>query len=104
MSGREILDQIKPRLARAFGARLQGVVLYGSTARGDAGPDSDIDILVLLTAPVQLWPDIRLAVRAVYPLSLRWGRPISPKPADVREFEAGDCPLYRVVQVEGIRQ
>jgi uncharacterized protein len=100
----EMLNQIKPRLARVFGDRLQGVVLYGSSARGDDRPDSDIDILVLLTSPVQMWPDLRTAVRAVYPLSLRWGRPISPKPADVREFQAGDCPLYSVVLREGIRR
>ena len=103
MRSEELLAEIKARLLAAYGSRLQSVVLYGSEARGDAEPDSDIDVLVLLTGPVHLWPDLRAAVRALYPLSLRWGRPISPKPVDVRHYEAGDCPLYRHAQAEGVR-
>lgn len=104
MASEELLDEIRPRLADVYGPRLHGVVLYGSEARGEAGPGSDIDILVLLTGPVRLWRDLHTALRAVYPLSLRWGRPISPKPVDVRDYEAGACPLYQRAQAEGIRR
>jgi hypothetical protein len=42
------------RLSRVFGPRLRGVVLYGSSARGDRAADSDIDLLALLAKPVVL--------------------------------------------------
>jgi predicted nucleotidyltransferase len=41
-----------------YRSRLAGVVLYGSRARGDNRPDSDIDILVLLKEPID-WPQER---------------------------------------------
>ena len=47
-----VMREIRRRLESAYGARLRGIVLYGSEARGDAGPDSDIDLLVLLEGPV----------------------------------------------------
>jgi len=102
MSGRELLAQIKPRLAEAYGARLQSIVLYGSEARREAQPDSDIDLLVILRGPVHLWDDLRTAVRALFPLSLLWDRPISPMPVDSSDYAEGDCPLYRSVRHEGI--
>ena len=46
MTTDELLKEIKVRLSAAYGERLRGVVLYGSQARGDARPDSDVDILV----------------------------------------------------------
>lgn len=103
MEARELLDAIKPRLAEAYGPRLREVVLYGSEARGEAGPDSDIDLLVLLDGPVHLWRDIQTALRALYALSLRWDRPISPTPVSVEDYEVGDCPLYRQAKAEGVR-
>jgi len=43
-----VLDELKERLSAAYGERLHAVVLFGSEARGDARPDSDIDVLVVL--------------------------------------------------------
>ena len=40
-----LLKRIKALLEPAFGSRLRGVVLYGSEARGEATPDSNVDIL-----------------------------------------------------------
>jgi predicted nucleotidyltransferase len=49
-----VLRKIKAELARLYGPRLAGVVLYGSRARGDHRPDSDIDVMVLLNGDVDL--------------------------------------------------
>ncbi len=39
----EVLRQHLPALARDFGVK--GLSLFGSCARGDAGPGSDVDVL-----------------------------------------------------------
>jgi uncharacterized protein len=44
----EILTSLRAALAGLLGARLAAVYLYGSQARGDARPDSDIDVLIVL--------------------------------------------------------
>lgn len=40
------LDEIVERLRKAYGP--ERIYLFGAHARGDAGPDSDFDILVLV--------------------------------------------------------
>lgn len=52
-----VLARIKRELEALYGARLKRVVLYGSRARGDHGPESDYDILVVLGGPVEYWPE-----------------------------------------------
>jgi predicted nucleotidyltransferase len=39
---------IVSQLREAFGQRLQSAALFGSRARGDARPDSDLDLLIVL--------------------------------------------------------
>lgn len=98
-----VLQQIPPRLTEAFGDRLRGVVLFGSEARGDAEPDSDIDLLVLLEGPIDLGKDIRVIVDALYPLQMQLlDRPLHALPADVKDFEAERLPFYRSVKEEGV--
>jgi predicted nucleotidyltransferase len=48
---RTLLARIKSRLQAVYGDRLRGIVLYGSEARGESTPDSDVDILVLARRP-----------------------------------------------------
>ena len=44
------MQQLTYRLRDAFGPRLRFVGLQGSRARGEAGPESDIDAVVILDA------------------------------------------------------
>jgi len=98
----QLLHQIKSCLQDTYGDRLQGVVLYGSEARGEAEPDSDIDLLVLLKGPIELWNDIQTNVYALYDLQLEVIRPIHTMPVDEEAFRAGEYALYRNAKREGI--
>ncbi len=102
MDRAQLLDRIKASLRAAHGARLRGLVLYGSEARGEAGQDSDVDLLVLLDGPISLWKDIRTSVDALYPLVLELGRPIHATPVDLKAYEAGRFALYRNAKREGV--
>jgi len=102
MLAEDLRCRIKSTLQDAFGSRLQGVILYGSEARGEADPDSDIDLLVLLTGPVEEGEDSWKCIRALYPLVLELERPIHAKPTDVRAYETQDFPLYCSARQEGI--
>lgn len=98
----ELLSGMKRRLAKAHGRRLRGVVLYGSEVRGDARPDSDIDVLVLLDGPIDYAQDLRTNIDALYDLVLALERPISAKPVDIAAYEAAAYPLYRNAKAEGV--
>ena len=101
MNREQLLNRIKDCLRDAYGDRLQGIVLYGSEARGEAAADSDIDLLVLLNGPVKLWKDIQTNVYALYDLQLEIIRQIHAMPVDVEAFRAGRYALYRNAKREG---
>ena len=98
-----LLRRIKASLEAAFGDRLRGVVLYGSEARGEATPDSDIDIMVLLTGPVALGRDLRTIIDALYPLQLEMDRILEAFPVDEEDYLRGEYAWYREAQKDGIR-
>ena len=78
-------------------------MLFGSEARGDAGPDSDIDLLAVLETPTTDYGDeLERCLAAVYPVAMRLGRRVSVKPLTREEFERGDSPLLREVRRSGI--
>jgi len=43
-----VLSRFRKALERVYGPRIERVVLYGSRARGSAGPESDYDVAVFL--------------------------------------------------------
>ena len=102
MDRQAFLSEVKSRLRQAHGERLRGVILYGSEARGEAKPDSDIDLLVLLDPPVDWSRDRAATYEALLPLELEIDRPIIALTIDAQQYESYDCPLYREVHRDGI--
>ena len=96
------LDQIRPLLQQAFGSRLRSVVLYGSRARGDHRPDSDVDLMVVLDGTFSLRYDLERTVDALYPLQLESDLLIHPMPVDARDFDAQAFAIFREVRREGV--
>lgn len=104
LSIKPILDAYKQALVEHYGAKFKGLVLFGSAARQELTPDSDIDLLVLLEKPLNPSQELRTIVDILYPLQLESSHWISAKPADPDELEAGITQLYRNIQKEGIFQ
>lgn len=50
---RKVLDALVAELKVHYGERLERVAVFGSRARGDLGPDSDIDLLIVLRVAQQ---------------------------------------------------
>jgi predicted nucleotidyltransferase len=102
MTVTQVLGECRTILQNHYGSQFKGLVLYGSVAREQASPDSDIDVLVLLAGPFDYFQELRQIVDLLYPVQLDTDQLISAKPATVDEFEAGSIQLYRNAKREGI--
>jgi predicted nucleotidyltransferase len=89
-------------LSEYYGEKFQGLILYGSMARGQGDNFSDIDLLVLLKMPFNYFQELRKIVELLYPVQLESINLISAKPVAQEEFESGTLLLYRLAKREGL--
>ena len=97
-----ILARCRTVLEELYGGRLKGLILFGSAARGDDTPESDIDLLVLLDGPVNGSAEVRRIWHVLYPVQLECDRLISIMPADAESYRKGESALYENVLEEGV--
>lgn len=98
-----LLARLKELLQVPYGERLRGVVLYGSEARGEPGSDSDVDILVLLTGPVDLGVELQTIIATLYPLQLELDRVLEAFPVDETDYLSDKYSWYRHAKRDEIR-
>lgn len=89
-------------LRQSYGDRLKDVILFGSVARGQDTPESDIDLLVLLDEPFDYWTDLKNIVDLLHPLQLESQHYISPKPARYDDYKRQSLQFYKNIKREGV--
>ncbi len=98
------LGEFKESVQRAFGPRLERVVLFGSFARGLVHEESDVDLLVLLA--FRQPGDGALAVQAAVEVMLRrpeWVlSPLVMTVDELRELRARERRLAQDIDREGV--
>ena len=99
---KQLIHNCKERLARHYGEQFQGLIVYGSMARGTEDSESDIDLLVLLGEPFDHFLELEALTLVLQDLQLDSSRYLSVRPASIRDFKTGRIQLYRNVGAEGI--
>lgn len=82
-----ILDSVLDALHMRFGDALVSVVLFGSYARGEPGPYSDLDVLVVVEGLPGDWRERGQMELVIERMGLHWGKAIQVilvEPDDVR--------------------
>ena len=97
-----ILTHLKKELTDLYGDRLQHITLFGSQARGDAEPGSDIDVLVVLKSPVNPGEEIKRTGKAIADLSLDYDVVISCLFMDETHYQTRNGSLLRNIRKEGV--
>ena len=73
----ELLTKLRHGLEHLYGERLAGVYLFGSFARAEATPESDVDILIVLDKVTDYGQEIEHTGHLISELSLDYEVSIS---------------------------
>ncbi|HEV2010838.1 MAG TPA: UPF0158 family protein [Candidatus Limnocylindria bacterium] len=85
-SDEQLARHVARELRELYGSRLKQVVLFGSRARGDADPDSDMDLVVVLDPMDDRWAEHDRMDELLWRETLASGIVISAIPLSARDF------------------
>lgn len=88
----EALKQFVESVKEKYGDNVEEIILYGSYARGEAGEDSDIDLLIIGDVSLDELVDIS------FPLLLKYGVYISPHVMTEKHFSLLDSEGYGFIK------
>lgn len=97
-----ILQTLRAKLEQVLGEKVQAVYLFGSRARGDAAPDSDVDVLIVVRGAFDYWDLLGRTSEVVSALSLQHDVVISRCFVTQEQFERGQSPFMLNVRREAV--
>jgi predicted nucleotidyltransferase len=99
---RNLAVAVAADLRRLYGGRLVDVVLYGSHARGDGHPDSDVDVAVILDELASPWEELRRMDDIAWRHTLQSGLTVSVAPISRAAWAESRGTPVRAAKAEGI--
>ena len=98
----EIAVETRRNLENIYGQRLRGVYLYGSAARDQLTPDSDIDIAVILDKIPSRFEEHERTSQLGSDISLERNTVVTFLFVSEADFAEGLFTIYRVIKREGV--
>jgi len=104
MDSRAIGMHLKKELEKHYGKSLKNVILYGSSARGEATEESDIDILVVLDDIENYDREFNTVFTMEREIEKKHSNSIliSSLVASQADYERNREPLFQVIRQDGI--
>lgn len=98
-----VLGELRRRIRQEFPDWSFRMILFGSRARGDADPDSDMDVLLEVETERVSFAEKRRLRRLAGEVSMDFGLVVSTLISDrhIRE-ERGDFSIFQTIREEGI--
>ncbi|MDH6342583.1 putative nucleotidyltransferase [Parabacteroides sp. PFB2-12] len=101
MKRKKPIDRLKQILRNSYYSDIQ-VVLFGSEARGDARPDSDIDLLVIVDRDNITESERQEIVNPLFGVEFETGILINPIVVLKKQWEGMVTPFQERVMKEGV--
>ncbi len=102
MNLKTVLDEFKAELRKLYGEQLTDIILYGSYARGEATPESDIDVMVVLKGHVAPGREIDRMIDVITEINLKYDVLLAVVPVAEEMYRQINSPLLLNVRREGI--
>jgi predicted nucleotidyltransferase len=99
---RHLLTHLREGLEDTYGARLRGLYLYGSFARGTEDAESDVDVVIVLDQIDAYGTEVARTSAVVSTLSLESGLSISRVFVSQQDWTDRDSPFLVNVREEAI--
>ncbi|MGD1702399.1 nucleotidyltransferase domain-containing protein [Dapis sp. BLCC M229] len=99
---KEIIAKTRQGLEKIYGEQLERIVLFGSQARGDAKPDSDIDVLIVLKNQFNYSQERNRISVLIADICLEHTVVISCIFTTIQKYQEYENGLFRNIRQEGI--
>lgn len=100
--GIAVARRMRKGLTAIYRKRLRGVFLYGSRARGEQGPDSDVDILIVLDRVGRYGEELERTSALASDVSLDVGLIVSRAFASEADWRAGAKPFLATARADAL--
>ena len=97
-----LLNELKVSLVGIYGDRLFSLILFGSQARGEANPNSDVDVMAVLDDSVNVIEERSRLSDMSWHYLMKYDELVSIVPMSKARFLRGEISFLRVVKREGI--
>lgn len=99
---RKLMKELKEGLLNTYGEQLKAVYLYGSYARGDYRPGSDVDVMILLSDYADYWKEWKRSSDYVSDVSLKYDVTVSCILIKEIQWKHTDKPVLYNIRREGL--
>ena len=96
------IAELRNSLVAIYGPAAPTCLLYGSQARGDARPDSDVDVILIYSHEIDPVSEILRLGQTLADITITHGVVIAARPIARSQYQSATGPFWQNVKHEGL--